>query len=580
MAYQGLFLGGCRAAVAAASVFAGTAVTAQSVPGSLPTREQIELPRSDAPTPGAKVSVRDQAPIVEPCPFANSNLSADLRRVRFVAVDGRVLPASVSQILSAVRPTPGNQPIASLCALRDTAAERLRGAGYIASVQIPPQEITSGEVELRVIMARIVDIQVQGSPGPYGDTLNARIAKLKKLDPLNRYDAERILLLAGDVPGLDVALSLRPAGTQPGEVIGDLAIRYVPWTIVANGQNHGSRFVGRETGTLRAEAYGLTGLSDRTFLGVSSTADFEEQLVVQGGHYVGDHSGRSVGVRASYAWSRPDIGALDLRSRSLVAGLDFNIPMVRSLNRNLGVGGGLELINQRVRLHGGGGSLPLTEDRVRIAFARLAGSLREPAPDGKERLGLSGAIELRQGLDLFDATDRGEPSSNGALPSRADGNPTATVIRGGLDAFVTSGPFSLVTTAQGQWANDPLLSIEEFSVGNLTLGRGYDPGVTAGDRAVGIRIEPRLLLPRTDRLGVQLFAFHDRVRIWNLDEFATEDGRTLRSWGAGARFALPGRLLLETMYARPQDRGLSTDAKRASDRVLLSLTAQFPGGGR
>ena len=127
---------------------------------------------------------------------------------------------------------------------------------------------------------------------------------------------------------------------------------------------------------------------------------------------------------------------------------------------------------------------------------------------------------------------------------------------------------------------EPLLSIEEFSVGNLTIGRGYDPGVTSGDRALGLRIEPRLQLPLRGRVGAQLFGFHDRVRIWNLDDFATEDGRTLGSWGGGMRVSLPGRLLLEAMYARPMDRGLATDTRRAPDRFLLSLTTQFSPSAR
>ena len=133
---------------------------------------------------------------------------------------------------------------------------------------------------------------------------------------------------------------MRRAGTVPGEVTGDLVVRYSPFALILNAQNFGSKAIGRTTGTARAEYYGLTGLSDRTFVGVSSTADAKEQISVQAGHYLGDSKGRTAGMRLSYAWSRPDLGLLDIRSRSVIAGLDFNVPLVRALTRNLNAGGG------------------------------------------------------------------------------------------------------------------------------------------------------------------------------------------------------------------------------------------------
>ena len=41
----------------------------------------------------------------------------------------------------------------------------------------------------------------------------------------NRYQAERYLLLASDIPGYVVRLTLRPAGTVPGDVIGDVTVQ-------------------------------------------------------------------------------------------------------------------------------------------------------------------------------------------------------------------------------------------------------------------------------------------------------------------------------------------------------------------
>ncbi|MGE6051871.1 POTRA domain-containing protein, partial [Klebsiella pneumoniae] len=47
-------------------------------------------------------------------------------------------------------------PVARLCEIRDRAATILRGLGYLAAVQIPPQRIDKGgTVHMDVLMARL-----------------------------------------------------------------------------------------------------------------------------------------------------------------------------------------------------------------------------------------------------------------------------------------------------------------------------------------------------------------------------------------------------------------------------------------
>ncbi len=553
-------------------------VVAQTVPGALPSREQIELPRTDAPQPRSGVTVTDDTTRTANCPF-DASIAVEISRLRFTLADGSPLPGELAALLDALKPNPGKQPLPELCRLRDDAAALLSARGYITGVTIPPQEITDGEARLVVIPARLTDVRINGQSGRNRAAILARIEQLKAMPVLNTRRIESILVAANDVPGTQVTMALRTAGTAPGEVIGELNIVSTPFTILANVQNSGSRTIGRESGSLRAEFFGLTGVSDRSFIGLSSTFDTDEQQTVQAGHYFGLNSGLTIGGRFSYAWSRPDIGALDLRSRSLIGGIDLSQPLHRSVRATADIGGGFEVIEQRIKFYPGGvaGGLPLTRDKLRVAYLRLSGSKRAPQFNGPDAWGVSGSIELRQGFDIFDATQSGVVTPQGYAPSRFEGSATATVIRGGAGAFVSLGRlFSVSTTVQGQWASGPLLSFEEFSVGNLTIGRGYDLGVTAGDKAIGLRVEPRVQLPVRARVGIQAFAFVDAVRIWNDDVFTTERDRQLQSWGGGMRATLPGLMSLEAVYARPDDPELNLPgARRASDRLLLSLTAQF-----
>ena len=559
---------------------------AQSTGDPQPTREQVELPRPEqGATPQGTVRV-DSAGALDaaPCPLRAYTAQVTIKRLRFTGLNGDELAPEIRRLLAGVdAPGVGARPIAVVCDIRDEANSRLRRAGYVASVQIPPQAVETGELRLEVITARIVEVRVRGDAPPYRGTLTERAEQLKRLTPLNERDAERILLIAGDIPGLDVQLALRPAGTVPGEVIGELNVQYRPYSLLFNVNNMGSRQLGRETAYARAEFYGLTGAADVTYVGGSTTFDFREQRVAQIGHAMAIGNG-GTGLEASFlhAWSRPDVGALDLRSEALIGSVALSVPFARTRRLATGVSLGAELIEQRTRVHSGGGdSTPLNRDKLRIAFLRAEAAFRGFNARGFEAYSIGGAIELRQGLNILDATQAGK-IEDGYLPSRPNGRADAFVVQGELDAAVPIGPrFSLAGRFRGQWTNDPLLNFEEFSIGNLTIGRGYDPGANSADRAIGLRGEARARVYQTDRARLDAFAFYDSVSIWNLDPNDLENDRTLDSYGAGLRGLLTGIGLVEAIYARPRDRALLLpDARRAPDRFLLSLTVQFPAGGR
>ena len=583
-------------ALAAVNLAAPDPARAQDVPDvRTPGRDQLKQP-DVGPPPQSTATVRSDGAFARgPCPFTDPALTISFDRVRYEMVpeaDGSVppVPAELAALLARVDEPTGTQPLSAVCDIRDMANAALRGAHYVASVVIPPQRVEGGELRMQLVVARIVEVRVRGDAGPYRDVLEARIAQLKQLNPLNERDAEQILLLASDIPGLTVDLSLSPAGGRAGDVIGDLNIGYRPFSLFANAQNYNSRQLGRETGYLRAEYYGLTGMSDVTYVGASSTADFKEQVIVQGGHIMGlTADGLTLGVRGTYAWSRPDLGLLDLETRSLVAGFDLRQPLERSLLGNAAAAIGFDYIEQRTRSATSTQSVLINRDKLRVAFARLDADMRSRqsiGDSGGVAWELRGDVELRKGLGIFDATPRDIIGSGSTVqPTRIDGNSRAWVIRADLEGAIGLGPvFSLYGRAEGQWADDPLLNFEEYSIGSLTIGRGYDPGANSGDRALGLRGEARAQLWRADggsgRWGVEAFGFYDQVFLDNLDRGSSETDRGLASVGGGVRVRVLGLALLEMMYARPLDRALTIDDRKPADRLLVSLTVLYSPGAR
>jgi hemolysin activation/secretion protein len=555
---------------------ASSPALAQSADPVFPSREQIQLPDTDVAPVDSRVTVNkpDLRPV--PCAFEGSGLNADLRSVRFTDASGGALPPAVAALLTGISPARGQRPLTQMCDLRDAAAARLSNSGYLAAVTIPQQNIdnASGAARLDVILARIVDIEVVGDAGAQASRVAARAERLKSLFPVRTQDLERELLIAADNPGLDIQMNLVAANRgTPGEVIGRLAVRPRTFSVTANASNYGSKALGRGVASLRAEVYGLTGLADVTFFGVSSTLDFEEQVSVQAGHYMTFDNGLTFGGSLALARSRPDIG-LPLRSKSLLGSIEAYAPVLRTVASRAIVGGGLEIINQEGELRAGGASFPLTRDKLRVAFLKAEGSSRELNLDGTERLSFGGSIQLRKGLDIFDASERGE-ADEGYFPSRLEGDPTAMLVRGGLSSRLRAGPFLLSGQLQAQYSAKPLLSFEEYSVGNYTIGRGYDPASTSGDSALAARVQPSVLLG-SGQTWFEPYAFYDAVRIWNHDSMTSEDGRTLKSAGLGLRAYFLNRFVIDGTWARPFDRPLDLPGvERAPRRFLISLSTSF-----
>ena len=430
-----------------------------------------------------------------PCPLADpqyKDITVTIGEARFNNLKG----ASPAELEPAWKPFAGSpQPVAVLCEIRDAAATILRNKGYLAAVQVPTQRIENGLVQFEVLYARVTAIRARGETRGAERKLQDYLGKLTESEIFNRNEAERYLLLARDLPGYNVQLTLKPAGTAPGELIGEVTVLRQPYTVDATIQNYAASATGPWGGQIRAQAFGLTGLGDATTLSFYSTSDFEEQQILQLAHEFRPGSeGLVLSGQFTYAWTRPDIGAaavpgVELKAETLFAGVAAEYPLKRTQGSSVWLGAGFDYIDQDVDL-----IVPISRDRLRVLWARA----RFDAVDLTSRLPrwrASGEFELRQGIDVFGATDGclGAACPAGiAPPSRFDGHADATVIRAKLSGELALGDsFALAFEPRAQYAFRPVLAFEEFTTGNYTVGRGYDPGALTGDSGVGLRTELR-----------------------------------------------------------------------------------------
>ena len=580
-------------ATALALLWAPALASAQSAIQPAPTREEVLRQDIDRRLREGSEAIDASAAFARaPCPLADAKFAGvtlTLASVVFTGAEG-VEPGLLD---ASWRDHAGQEiPVATICEIRDRAAGLLRDAGYVASVQVPVQTIESGTVRFEVVVARLVSFVIRGDTGRSGPMVERYLASLRERGAFDTRAAERALLLARRIPGMDVRMTLaRAAGVdaRPGDLVGVVDVTNRRFQADLAVQNYGSSQVGPWGAQARARVNGLTGLADLTELSVFATADLSEQLVLQGRHeFAIGSGGLRAGANAAHAWTRPDVPGEDtFFARTLVADFYATYPLLLRQAHSLDVTGGLDLIDQRIEFSG----QPFSKDELRVLTLALERRAVDPASAAGEngfsisepRWASRGRIELRKGLAWLGASEGCGPAlaaciGPGVVPiSRLNADPQGFLIRG--DAEFAFRPGRLVTLTgrpRFQWSDDNLLPFEQFSGGNYTVGRGFNPGAATGDRGFGAQAEVAVgsLEPRSaSGSAVQGFAFYDSFNAW----FADAPGvRNLNSVGGGARLNFRRRAYAELLAAVPLE-AAPLETRTGDVRILFNLAVRLGG---
>ena len=579
----------------AASFFAlANPVQAQVAPGAptvqpqqiAPTREELDRSRQQQAPATARLKIDgdiERAPCALDSP-AYADIKVTITDAQFSNLQGMTaeeLKPSYASLLGADR------PISTICTIRDAAATALRAKGYLAAVQVPVQKIENGVVRFEVLFAKIVAIRVRGNAGPAEGALQAYMKHLTDETVFNRYTAERYLLLSRDMPGYEVRLALKPAGGAPGELVGEISVVRTPLEVNASLQNFSSRASGRWTGAVQAAAYGLVG-ADRLTASVSSTSDFKEQQIVAVGYDTRlGGEGLTLAGNFTYAWSKPDIRdnmtgtkVSGVEALTLFATGEVRYPLIRRQAFSLLGAAGLDYLNQKVDF----GPTPLSRDRLRVGFLRLDMDASDVSERRAPRWRASASVEYRQGLNVFDASPI--PAAGVVGPSRRFGDRTSKLVRASASLEYNLGKgFSIAAMPRIQFAFDPLFSFEQYSAGNFSIGRGYDPGTIIGDSGIGSGFElrlPRVQPFRKMNLALQPFGFTDIAAAWSKrvpdplssTGFGPTDTDYLVSVGGGFRALLNNSFRIDGTVAVPlKAAGLQTH--NHDPRFLVSITTKL-----
>lgn len=567
------FLACLTTALCALTVSQAHAIPAPDVPNSV-SPGQIEKRFEQAPS--APVTPQLQIPVVgesEISPEEQEKLAAQQFALDRVEIEGMTAykPAELESGYSDLI----GKTISLLDArqIAQKITKRYHNDGYVLSqAVVPPQDVTSGTLKIRVVEGYVGAISVAGELRAESERsrLEAYGEAIKAERPANVHTMERYLLLINDLPGVTVNGLLRPQPDETGAaelVLNTMEKRFDgSYTF----DNRGSKTIGPWQHTITLGVNSLYGMYDHTQLRLFNTfPDFKEMKGFELSHEVPLGSeGTTLGLVGSHIHTEPGDSLKDLGIRGDTDFFQAKVthPFMRARKENLL---GRVLFDYRNTKTDIFEDTSYTEDRLRVL--RIGSTYS--TIDSLRGSDLAD-IQISQGLNMFDA------SPNGADRSNAEGKTDFTKANVTLSRNQPL-PYklSLLVAASGQYAFDRLLADEQFSIGGADYGRAFDPASAMGDHGLAGKTE----LAYTDTVGLpwfdyyQAYTFYDMGRTWLRGPLEDEDIKNTRaSTGIGARLTLTQNIQANLEAAIPLI-GLprSVGEDKHKPRFFVGATGRF-----
>lgn len=466
--------------------------------------------------------------------------------------------------------------LADLYKIAGAITERYGARGYALCLAfLPAQRISDGNVRIQVVEGYVDAIDSAADSDPLPRVAASYLERLKQSKPLKSADLERALLLANDVPGLQLRGTFDKGHAGSGATRLIVAAKQDHFSGALQASNRGSEAVGRYLAQTSASANALFGIGEQ--FSVDSVQSFQWNEL----HFIAGRASLPVGDRgtrlsASLSYSESDPGTPDLDLLSFVSNgwtgdIEASHPLVRSRRTNISLKAGLTAKFLDSDLLGA------TNSSDRIYAAYLGGTYSWNDRTTFAQIG----AHVRHGLDIFDAT-----SERSANRSRAAGSGafTSLALRADVDHVIDHG-IALKGGVEAQAASRGLLASEECGFGGEPFGRGFDSSEIVGDHCfkamVELRAAPFVLANSADVFGdlsrsLTLHAFYDAGVVFQEGAIFPGERRqeTAHTLGVGLRVSPLPHLSATVEYAVPLDRGIALEGDDGG-RVFFSIKSEW-----
>lgn len=464
--------------------------------------------------------------------------------------------------------------LADLYGIAARLTRKYRNEGYILTqVVVPPQTIEGGQARLQIVEGFIDRVQVSSRGNVEGlDLVRRYTTPLQDAETLNASELERVLLLINDLPGIEARAVISPSQTTTGAADLRIIVRRDAYDALLSADNFGSRYLGplqlTAAGSLNSY-FGYNELITGQFV-YAPNGDAQPELAYGAVNY--EQPINRFGTKAGFFFSRTitepgyDLDQFDVEGRSNLFSATLSHPFIRRRSQNLTVRAVFDWRDVETRNN----LDDPREDRIRSARAGARYEFLDTL------LGTSLNVfdfEFSQGLGILGASEE-----SSALLTRANGDPQYTKITADIQRLqrVTDN-VDLLIAASGQLASNALLSSEEFGVGGINVGRGFDPSEIIGDDGVSGKVELQWDNPvRWDWVQTyEVYGFFDAGRIWNKDATSSATKRdTITSSGFGVRANFQENTEAGLAVAFPLNRDVDTQNDQ-DPRLYLNLSRSF-----
>lgn len=447
-------------------------------------------------------------------------------------------------------------------------ANYYRRQGYpFVALQTPPQEITSGVVQFRVIEFALGKVSVTGATrtDPAYVTSHVRVASgrpingdhlAEDLDWLNRNPFRRI-----------------DAVFTPGANLGDSDLRLQvsesrPWRVYGGYANSGTPSTGRDRYFVGASALlGQDAVLSYQFTGGDKAFDSDPNYASHAATLFAPFAPRqAVQLTVSTVESNAAVQAFDIKSTTTEVTLGYVGALSNFTSLRGDISAGVELKRQKREIFFGATSVlnqPIDVYQLYVGWTHAA-------TDRFGRYDADVSLHVSPG-------GIGDDNSDAAFNAYSSGRVTKAdyaYLRGSYDRVsrLGAGGVSLVTQVIGQYADAALPESERIGLGGASLVRGYSLDDGAFDRGLVVRNELRAAVfnKTFSHVSVAPYAFLDAG--WGKDKATSKESNPL-STGLGLDLRIANRVSVATTAGYAWNDAPAT--KDGDWRVDVRLTAAF-----
>jgi hemolysin activation/secretion protein len=459
----------------------------------------------------------------------------------------------------------------SLQQIREAAAvlqQAYDEAGWLARVDLPPQDITDGRVTLQITEAKLGQVRMDANATSRVATERVQAiiqAQQAVGQPLNTRHLDRGLLLADDLSGVSLVGTLQ-ASAQPGatDVVLSAAAQ-PPYSVDVSVDNGNARSVGADKLSISGMWVSPAGLAENYSAQVF-TSEGSDYLRVAASAPLG-YSGLRGSVSLSqldYEIVTPDANgqAQDIGGHSQSASVDLSYPLLRSRQANVYLTAALEEKRYRGRANGERNS----HYRIEGGHVGLVGNFFDSWGGGA--------------ANSYSLTWRHGQVKSGQVPVNDDVAGSFKKLNLSLSRQqAVSSQVSLFAAINGQSTGiKPLDGSENLSLGGPSAVRAYPVGEASGPNGHVVNLEVRW------RLNPQWLVapFYDRGRI----EKRTADSKasySLEGAGVSLGWTGPNGWVAKATYARRMGSNPNADSATGNDqdgslhkdRVWVTVSRSF-----